>query len=102
MSARSLDDDPLARHRSMTEALESLPSRGPAWRLALEFGIDVAQLEATQRLSVTERIDQMVSHVRFIDDLRSRNLPPELLARVERARLEVKAHALDPAGTLPR
>jgi hypothetical protein len=70
--------------------------------LALEFGIDVAQLEATQRLSVTERIDQMVSHVRFIDDLRSRNLPPELLARVERARLEVKAHALDPAGTLPR
>jgi hypothetical protein len=68
--------------------------------VALEFGIDLLQLEATQRLSVTERIDQLVSHVRFMDELRSRNLPPDLLARVERARLEEKAHALDPAGTL--
>ncbi|MBL9038113.1 MAG: hypothetical protein JNG84_06335 [Archangium sp.] len=45
--------------------LRRLPSYGPAWDAAIEFGIDVAQLEENLKLTPEERILQLMALLRF-------------------------------------
>jgi hypothetical protein len=49
----------LAALRTTTEAGRTLPSYGPAWDAAIEFGIDVTLLEHNLALSLSERLQQL-------------------------------------------
>ena len=45
--------------RTPTQAGQALPSPGPRWDAAIEYGIDVTLLERNLQLSVTERLLQL-------------------------------------------
>lgn len=50
--------------------LRRLPSYGPDWDAAIEFGIDVAQLEENLALTPEQRILQLEGLLRLHDALR--------------------------------
>jgi hypothetical protein len=49
--------------------LNAYPDMGPAWRAAIELGIDVALLEANLELTVEERFAQLLSMTRLAEEL---------------------------------
>ena len=49
--------------------LKAYPNMGPAWRAAIELGIDVALLEANLELTVEERFAQLLSMTRLAEEL---------------------------------
>lgn len=82
------------------EAARSLPSYGPEWNAAIEFGVDVAMILHNLELSPQQRLEQAATHQRFIHEVQQRTVPPELRAQLERERLWEKIDALggpDPA-----
>jgi uncharacterized NAD-dependent epimerase/dehydratase family protein len=82
------------------DAARSLPSHGPEWDAAVEFGVDVAMILHNLELSPQQRLEQAARHQRFIDDVQQRTVPPELREQLERERLWQKIEALggpDPA-----
>jgi hypothetical protein len=77
-----------------------LPSSGPAWDAAIEFGIDVTMLTHNLSLSPVERLRQAAQHLRFIATVRQRMVAEEVRAQMEHERLWEKIDALggpDPA-----
>jgi hypothetical protein len=50
--------------------LRRLPGDGPAWDAAIEYGIDVAQLELNPELTPEQRIIQLMELLRLHDELR--------------------------------
>jgi hypothetical protein len=89
-----------ANIRTPTDALHSLPSHGPEWDAAIEFGVDVAMILRNLELSPRQRLEQAAEHQRFIADVQRRTVPPELREQQERERLWEKIDALggpDPA-----
>lgn len=50
---------------------EHWPSYGPDWDRAIEFGIDVAELERNLSLTVEERILQLDDMLTFIAELQA-------------------------------
>jgi hypothetical protein len=90
----------LDQAQTPTDVARSLPSSGPAWDAAIEFGIDVTLLERNLQLTPRERMQQAAQHLRFIEAVQQRTLPGELRARLEQERLWEKIDALggpDPA-----
>ena len=90
----------LAQAETPTDIARSLPSSGPAWDAAIEFGIDVTLLEHNLGLTPCERMQQAAQHLRFIEAVQQRTVPAELRARLEHQRLWEKIDALggpDPA-----
>lgn len=82
------------------DAARSLPSHGPDWDAAIEFGIDVTMILRNLELSPRERLEQAARHQRFISDVQRRTLSPELIEQLELERLWEKIDALggpDPA-----
>ena len=53
----------------------ALPSYGPNWEAAIEFGIDVSLLEANLKLSVEQRLEQLDQMTRLYEELRPK-VPP--------------------------
>jgi hypothetical protein len=49
----------LSTHESTADAGRGLPSHGPAWDAAIEYGIDVTLLERNLSLTPTERLLQL-------------------------------------------
>ncbi len=74
-------DDELDRR----EVLRRLPSYGPAWDAAIEYGIDLAQTELNLALTPEQRILQLEALLALHAELRpdgpalddSSDLPPE-------------------------
>lgn len=90
----------LAQAETPTDIARSLPSSGPAWDAAIEFGIDVTLLERNLRLTPLERMQQAAAHLRFIESVQQRTVPAELRAQLEHERVWEKIDALggpDPA-----
>ena len=92
----------LALDRAVTPAdvARGLPSSGPAWDAAIEFGLDVTLLMHNLSLSPVERLRQAAQHLRFIDAVRQRMVSEELRERMEHDLLWEKIDALggpDPA-----
>lgn len=50
--------------------LRRLPSFGPAWDAAIDYGIDVAQLELNLELTPEQRIVQLMELLRLHEQLR--------------------------------
>ena len=48
-----------------------MPSYGPDWEAAIDMGIDVSLLEETLRLSVEERLLDLVELNRIADELQA-------------------------------
>lgn len=80
--------------RTTTDAGRSLPSHGPAWDAAIEFGVDVTLILRNLELSPRQRIEQAMAQQRFIDDVRRRNVSTELREQLELERLWEKIDAL--------
>jgi hypothetical protein len=61
--------DPVHEHlaalRTTADAGRTLPSYGPAWDAAIEFGIDVTLLEHNLALSPSERLLQLDEMLRL-------------------------------------
>ena len=51
------------------ELLSRLPSYGPDWDAAIEYGIDVSLLEENLALTPTQRIDQLQSMTELYEAL---------------------------------
>lgn len=45
--------------RTTKQAGQALPSSGPRWNAAIEYGIDVTLIERNMQLSVSERLLQL-------------------------------------------
>lgn len=65
----------LAQAETPTDIARSLPSSGPAWDAAIEFGIDVTLLEHNLGLTPCERMQQAAQHLRFIEAVQQRTVP---------------------------
>lgn len=50
--------------------LRSLPSYGPDWDAAIEFGIDVSLIEENLALTPQQRLEQLVEQLRLDEELR--------------------------------
>ena len=57
-------NDP-ATLQTTEDAGRALPSHGPAWEAAIEFGIDVTLLERNLSLTPTERLQQLDDMLRL-------------------------------------
>jgi hypothetical protein len=90
----------LAQAQTPTDVARSLPSSGPAWDAAIEFGIDVTLLERNLQLTPRERMQQAAQHLCFIEAVQQRTLSAAFRTRLEHERIWEKIDALggpDPA-----
>jgi hypothetical protein len=53
------------------DLLHRLPSSGPEWDAAIEYGIDVSLLDENLALTPTERLDQLPAMTEPFEALRS-------------------------------
>jgi hypothetical protein len=60
----SVRDDP-ATLRTTADAGRTLPSYGPAWDAAIEYGVDVTLLERNLTLTPSERLSQLDDMLRL-------------------------------------
>lgn len=62
--------DALAKLYTTEDAGRTLPSHGPAWDAAIEFGIDVTLLEHNLALTPTQRLQQLDEMLRLYASVR--------------------------------
>lgn len=60
----------LAALQTTEDAGRSLPSYGPAWDAAIEFGVDVTLLEHNLALTPSERLQQLDEMLRLYFSVR--------------------------------
>jgi hypothetical protein len=76
------------------DAGRSLPSYGPEWDAAIEFGVDVTLILHNLELTPQQRLEQAAAHQQFIDEVQAHAVAPELREQLELERLWEKIDAL--------